>query len=240
MKQYIFLTTVLFILVSCAKEEENYSIDINTVQDPIIIDTTSQAESTYLALGDSYTIGQSVSIEDRFPSILVTELNNLDNSFMPPKVIARTGWTTQNLKNAIMEENIQQNFDIVSLLIGVNNQYQGKSVAEFRTEFTELLEMAIVFANNNPKNVVVLSIPDWSASPYGQNFNQENIGQEINDFNSVKKEITLNKKVSFIYITELTRQAEGNDSYFASDGLHFSGLMHQLWVDEILKFKFKK
>jgi len=238
MKQYLFLITFLFILFSCAKEEENYSID--TVKDSITTDNSSQTESTYLALGDSYTIGQSVSVEDSFPSILVTELNNLDNYFIPPKVIARTGWTTQNLKNAIFEENIQQNFDIVSLLIGVNNQYQGKSVSEFRTEFTELLEMAIVFANNNPKNVVVISIPDWSGSPYGQNFNQEIIGQEINNYNSIKKEITLNKQVSFINITELTRQAEGNDAYFASDGLHFSGLMHQLWVDEILKYKFKK
>ncbi len=237
MKRPIILIAALFLIFSCTQEEEEIYI-IKSIQDSTPSNNSSQTESTYLALGDSYTIGQSVLAEDSFPFILVNDLNNTGNSFTAPKVIARTGWTTKNLKTAIFDENIQQNYDLVSLLIGVNNQYQGGSVAEFRTEYTELLEMAIMFANNNPSNVIVLSIPDWSISPFGQNSDQVIIGQEIDDYNAVKKEITLNKQVSFIEITEITRQAEGNEAYFASDQLHFSGLMHQLWVDEILKYKF--
>lgn len=189
----------------------------------------------YLALGDSYTIGQSVAESDRFPVILVKDLNAKDYNFNTPKIIAKTGWTTGELKNAIIKENISEKYDLVTLLIGVNNQYRGNSIDTFRTEFIELLNMAISFAGNNTENVVVVSIPDWAVSPFAESRDKTKISAEIDLFNIVKKEETLRKNIKFIDITYISRQALNKPNYFASDGLHFSGEMHQLWVDEIMK-----
>jgi len=245
-KKYQVLFITLLVISSCVSKSEEES-ELNIYKPPVtdaIVNNNnnnnniSQIKGTYLALGDSYTIGQSVTADMSFPYILVDKLNKQKIAFEPPKVIARTGWTTNSLKNAISKENIEENFDLVTLLIGVNNQFQGGSIDVFRTEFTELLEMAILFAGNNPKNVIVISIPDWGASPYALNFDRSNISQEINSFNAVKKQITLGKQVIFVNVTDITRQVQGNDVYFASDRLHFSGLMHLLWVDEILKFNF--
>lgn len=190
---------------------------------------------TYLALGDSYTIGESVLEKERFPVILVDTLNKLNFNYKPPKIVAKTGWTTDELKAAIVAENIQERFNLVTLLIGVNNQYRGRNIDEFRTQFVELLNMAIEFGGNNPKNVIVVSIPDWSVSPFASSRNREQIALEIDAFNAVKQEETLKKGVKFVNITPISRTALNNAEMIASDGLHFSGKMHKLWVNEILK-----
>lgn len=192
----------------------------------------------YLALGDSYTIGESVTEKERFPVILVDTLNKLNFNYSKPKIIAKTGWTTDELKTAIVAENIEERFNLVTLLIGVNNQYRGRDVEEYRTEFIELLNMAIEFGDNNPKNVIVISIPDWGVSPFAANRNRTEISTEIDAFNLVKKEETIKKGVKFVNITPISRTALNNADMIASDGLHFSGKMHQLWVNEILKSAF--
>ena len=192
----------------------------------------------YLALGDSYTIGESVTEKERFPVILVDTLNKLNFNYSKPKIIAKTGWTTDELKTAIVAENIEERFNLVTLLIGVNNQYRGRDVEEYRTEFIELLNMAIEFGDNNPKNVIVISIPDWGVSPFAANRNRTEISTEIDAFNLVKKEETIKKGVKFVNITPISRTALNNADMIASDGLHFSGKMHQLWVNEILNLHF--
>ena len=189
---------------------------------------------SYLALGDSYTIGESVPVSDRFPVILVNDLNDKGYNFQEPKIVAKTGWTTDELKAAILKENLSENYDLVTLLIGVNNQYRGRDVENFRLEFADLLQMAIGFANDQPEKVVVVSIPDWGVSPFASGRDQEKIAEEIDLYNKVKKEETLKRNVTFVDITVISRSGLGIPDYFAKDGLHFSGKMHQLWVNEIM------
>lgn len=214
----------------------NSNSNSNTTNDTENDDTNSNStnELNYLALGDSYTIGQGVELNESFPVQLVSQLNNLGYNYLQPTIIARTGWTTEQLLNAIDTENIQNKFDLVTLLIGVNNQFQNRSITEFRTQFIELLNKAIELADNNPNNVIVISIPDWSVSPFGSNYDQEKISDEINQFNSVKKTETEIKEVLFINITDISRLAQNNSNYIANDQLHFSGLMHERWVNEII------
>jgi len=189
---------------------------------------------SYLALGDSYTIGESVPVSDRFPVILVNDLNGKGYNFQEPKIVAKTGWTTDELKAAILKENLSENYDLGALLIGVNNQYRGRDVENFRLEFADLLQMAIGFANDQPEKVVVVSIPDWGVSPFASGRDQEKIAEEIDLYNKVKKEETLKRNVTFVDITVISRSGLGIPDYFAKDGLHFSGKMHQLWVNEIM------
>ena len=199
---------------------------------------TSNDVSSYLALGDSYTIGEGVDENDRWPNQLVEQLK-LDKYFLDePVIIAKTGWTTDELDAAIIDENITETYDLVTLLIGVNDQYRGRPVANFRIHFIELLSKAIVLAKNNPENVIVVSIPDWGVSPYASNFDRVKISNEIDNFNKVKKEETLNRNAKFVDITAISRLALNNDEFFVSDRLHFSGEMYGLWVAEIIRLCF--
>jgi lysophospholipase L1-like esterase len=206
------------------------------------METEDQADHsetrTYLALGDSYTIGQSVPEEDRFPVILADRLNELGHGYGPPKIVAKTGWTTDELAAALLQENIRDTFDLVTLLIGVNNQYRGRSLDNYRAEYRSLLDQAIAFAGGNPENVIVVSIPDWGVSPFAEGRDRDKIAKEIDAFNTVKKEETLQKNVKFVDITDISRTALGQSRYFAPDGLHFSGEMHALWVNEIVRLCF--
>ena len=158
-------------------------------------------EKTYLALGDSYTIGESVSENERWPVLLAAHLNMLEYSIKPPRIIAKTGWTTGELKAAIKEAAIKTTFDLVSLSIGVNNQYRNLSVEEYRKEYVELLDIAIAFAGGNPDKVFVISIPDWGKSPFAKDRNSDVIAKEIDQFNAVKKEEeSLNNKKRHEYV----------------------------------------
>lgn len=198
------------------------------------INTTSV--HTYLALGDSYTIGESVAEEDRFPIQLVRRLNEAGYSISNPKIIAKTGWTTDELMAAIVQEHIEdQTFDMVSLLIGVNNQYRGRDVEVYRREFTELVSMAVKFARNNVKNVFVVSIPDWGMTPFGKKSPKQNISQNINLFNKVNKEVCIKMGILYIDITPDSRLADKDPDLIANDGLHPSAKMYANWVDHIIR-----
>ena len=228
MNEFKILLLIFLSIISC-NEKSNKP---DTIE--IEMETEFNTSKNYLALGDSYTIGESVSEKDRFPMLLINELNTNNYLFNSPKIIAKTGWTTDELKDAILKENIAKQYNLVTLLIGVNNQYRGNSIDEFRVEFAELLNMAISFAGNNIENVIVVSIPDWAVSPFAENRDRAKISEQIDIFNAVKKEETLKRNIKFVDITAISRQALGKSEYFANDGLHFSGLMHQLWVDEIM------
>lgn len=198
------------------------------------INTTSV--HTYLALGDSYTIGESVAEEDRFPIQLVRRLNEVGYSISNPKIIAKTGWTTDELMAAIVQEHIEdQTFDMVSLLIGVNNQYRGRDVEVYRREFTELVSMAVKFARNNVKNVFVVSIPDWGMTPFGKKSPKQNMSQNINLFNKVNKEVCIKMGILYIDITPDSRLADKDPDLIANDGLHPSAKMYANWVDHIIR-----
>lgn len=215
---------LVFILFSCEQtEKENINSELNIIK-PL----------NYLALGDSYTIGESIDENQRWPIQLTELLNKRDQTFSNPKIIAKTGWATDELLLAINDENIQKKYDLVTLLIGVNDQYRGRGVEEFRIDYRTVLAKAIELANNNPNNVLVVSIPDWGVSPFAIAMDHEKISREINLFNQVKKEETLKKQIRFIDITEISRKALNNKLYIAGDGLHFSGEMYKLWVEEII------
>jgi lysophospholipase L1-like esterase len=186
---------------------------------------------TYLALGDSYTIGQSVTEAERFPAQTVSLLKKDTINFNAPEYIATTGWTTGNLINAInTTPPAKASYDFVTLLIGVNNQYQGRSQAEYATEFAALLNTAIQYAGNRANRVAVLSIPDWSVTPFANGQNKALIAKQIDSFNVINKQITLAKSVNYIDITPSTRMAATDPSLVATDGLHPSGKEYSKWA----------
>ncbi len=189
------------------------------------------AVKTYLALGDSYTIGQSVTEAERFPNQVVRLLKNDNIKISDPKIVAVTGWTTTNLINALNLNPPQDNYSLVSLLIGVNNQYQGRSKEDYKTEFALLLNRAIQYANSRPDHVFVLSIPDYSVTPFAQNSDKQKIASEIDSFNLANKTISMQLGVNYLDITPISREAKNDLSLIANDGLHPSGLQYKLWAD---------
>lgn len=191
---------------------------------------------SYLALGDSYTIGEAVNPDESFPYQLAGLLNEKGTTVDEPIVIAQTGWTTDELKAAIAIAAPKKNFELVTLLIGVNNQYRGYSLSSYREEFKELLQMAIGFAAGIKAHVFVVSIPDWGLTPFGKESdrNTETVTAEIDAFNAVNKEETLAMGVSYTDITPESRMVTTDLSLLANDGLHYSGKLYQQWARSIL------
>lgn len=191
---------------------------------------------SYLALGDSYTIGESVIQEKTFPYQLKTLLTDQGLDLGDPVVIATTGWTTDELANAIEEAQLEDQYELVTLLIGVNNQYRGYPVERYKAEFSDLLDQAISFSRKGKSNVFVISIPDWGVSPYGLNSGRdlEVVANEIDLFNRVKKEITIAAGVKYIDITPISRRGLLEPDLIADDGLHPSAEMYTEWVKLLL------
>jgi lysophospholipase L1-like esterase len=191
------------------------------------------SESTLLALGDSYTIGEGVAEEERWPMQLVQQLCAQQHAFVPPKIIAKTGWTTDELHAGIQEHQLAESYDWVTLLIGVNNQYRGRDLGEYREQFRQLLELAIEKANYNPKRVMVLSIPDWGVTPFAtkQGREPELVAEQIDQFNQVNREETELLQAHYIDITRLTRDAAAEpDRFLVADQLHPSAEMYRDWA----------
>ena len=196
----------------------------------MIVQPPTQSTYSFLALGDSYTIGQSVTEVERFPNITAELLKAMGKGNSVPKIIATTGWTTTNLLAALAANPPGNNYDVVTLLIGVNNQYQGRSIAEYRMEFTQLLVKAIEYARGNKTHVFVLSIPDYSVTPFAQNSDIARIAMEIDLFNSVNKEISNAYGVNYLDITPISREGKTDNSLHANDGLHPSGKQYRRWA----------
>lgn len=188
----------------------------------------------YLALGDSYTIGESVSINQRFPNLLAKALRENGISVDTPLIIARTGWTTDDLEIAIAEEDPQGTFDLVTLLIGVNDQVRGRYLDVYREKFQTLLDQAIEFAGGDPSRVIVISIPDWGVTPAASGMDDLKIANEIDAFNAANRELTEAAGARYINITELSRLAFEDRTLLARDGLHPTGKMYQMWVELLL------
>ncbi len=194
----------------------------------------------FLALGDSYTIGQHVSSADNFPGQVYTLMKNAQVDFQLPRIIAQTGWTTDELETGIITANtahpLQTSYDFVSLLIGVNNQYRGRSVSNYKSEFEELLRKAIRYAGDRADHVVVLSIPDWGVTPFANGRDRAQIAMEIDAYNAVNRQITQQYNVHYIDITPWTREAATDHSLLANDGLHPSGKEYKRWAEKIVTF----
>jgi lysophospholipase L1-like esterase len=188
----------------------------------------------YLALGDSYTIGTVIGQENSYASLLAKNLaatDFVDSVYL--KIIAQEGWTTANLQQGINEQAPDSNYHFVSILIGVNNQYQKRGLLEYRKELSSLLKQSIGLAQHNKERVLVLSIPDWGSTPSGDSL-RPSIAGEINAFNKVKKQLSDSLGLTYIDLTEISRTAVNKSNLVAQDKLHFSAEMHHLWVNHIV------
>lgn len=214
-------------LLACTTEQEPTIDNDNTKPKPSVI-------LKYLALGDSYTIGQSVCETCRFPVQLQDSIKKelLSGSEISLNIVARTGWTTGNLLSAIKEQNLAEDYDLVTLLIGVNNQYQGKSFSTYEKEFPELVNKSIALAKGKKSNVIVVSIPDYAFTPYGHG--TPSITNELFKYNTFAQNYCLENKIEFVYITDITREGLSNPKLVASDGLHPSELAYTKFVGRIL------
>jgi len=189
---------------------------------------------SFLALGDSYTIGEGVDSTARWPVALARALRASHVPIRDPVVVARTGWTTQELAAGIDEAYVSGTYDLVSLLIGVNNQYRGRELEEYRAQLAELLDRAVGFAGGEPARVLVLSIPDWGVTPFAQGRDRERIAAEIDAFNEVKRQETEAVGARYLDVTGMSREAAERPELLAQDGLHPSRAMYELWVDSLL------
>jgi lysophospholipase L1-like esterase len=189
-------------------------------------------------LGDSYTIGQSVAESERWANQLATALSEKGIN-TETTIIARTGWTTADLQQELQANPPQGTYDLVTLLIGVNNQYHGHDASEYREQFRFLLNKSIEYAGGSSSHVIVLSIPDWSVTRFAIGQRVDVISKEINVFNAVNREETVVAGAHYVDITPISRQALENPSLLADDGLHPSGKMYKLWVEETLPIVLK-
>ena len=209
--------------LSCAVSKKNIS--------------TENATYNYLALGDSYTIGESVCGTCNYPQQLTDSLNNTSKEKTSVKIIAKTGWTTADLLSAIALENPSKDYDLVTLLIGVNNQYQGQPFSIYEEEFPKLLDMAIAFAKGKKEDVIVLSIPDYAYTPFGQKPGKaEKITSELKKYNAFAQKISKEKGVDFENITPITQRGlEDPDLVASKDGLHPSTVAYKKFVELIFE-----
>jgi len=188
---------------------------------------------SYLALGDSYTIGESVAEPGRWPEQLASQLKS-NNINVNVTIVARTGWTTDELSDGIQTQGIVPSYDLVSLLIGVNNQYRGRGLDEYREQFRFLLNKAIEYAGDDAHHVIVVSIPDWGVTPFAEGRDRAQIAADIDAFNAVNKDETEKAGAQYIDITCYSRTAKDDPMLIAADGLHPSAKMYAGWVEMIL------
>lgn len=233
MKINLLKIPVLFVwllIISCDRDYDEIDFIPST---PI---TNSLKTVSYLALGDSYTIGQSVCETCRFPEQLKRNLENSNpNTTYGLKIIAQTGWTTTSLISAINAQSLTPNYDLVTLLIGVNNQFQSSAFSVYEKEFPELVNKAIALAKGDKSNLIVVSIPDYAYTPYGQrSSNPEKISAEIDNYNAFAQQYCLANNIAFVFITDITRKGLQNPLLVASDGLHPSELAYSYFVERIL------
>ena len=188
----------------------------------------------YLALGDSYTIGETVDAQDRWPVQLARMLRAQHVDVADPEIIATTGWTTDELSAGMDRAAPRGPYAMVSLLIGVNNQFRGRSIDEFHGQFAGLLKRAIALAGDQSSRVIVLSIPDWGVTPFAQGRDRALVGQQIDQFNSVCRDECAKANVAFVDITPISKHAAEDPSLVADDGLHPSGKMYTQWCQAAL------
>jgi len=189
----------------------------------------------YLALGDSYTIGESVAASDNFPHQLVKLAEGKKIHFDEPEIIAKTGWRTDQLLKAIAGTKLKYStYDLVSLLIGVNDEYQGRTIEQYEEQFKLAIKKAIELAGNNPKKVWVFSIPDYGYTPFGS-MNKNSVSKRIDAYNKLNEQIAKEYKVNYLNITDISRKGLNETNLVADDGLHPSTTMYELWIQKFLK-----
>jgi len=231
---------ILFVACSTSSNLDNETLPNNDTESNIIENQelnsiiSNEGPLTLLALGDSYTIGEGVNEEERWPNqfVKVAYENGID--FLTPRIIAMTGWKTYDLINGIESSNFEKKYDYVALLIGVNNQFNSRSINEFEDDLDKLL----IKINNLKKkdgSVLIISIPDWGSSPYGENMDRNQISTEINTFNNSLKSFANINGLKYVDVTEISRRAINEPNLIAIDNLHPSGIMYLEWAKKIFQ-----
>ncbi|RYY50795.1 MAG: SGNH/GDSL hydrolase family protein [Chitinophagaceae bacterium] len=199
------------------------------------MDSTTQKTKSWLALGDSYTIGEQVPLHESFPYQTLQLLRNAGLSFYAPEIVAKTGWTTDELNEQLNHAKFLTGYDMVTLLIGVNNQFRGRNWYEYKLEFMHLLHKAIGFASGRSENVYVLSIPDWGVTPFAKDRETERIAMEIDKYNEQCKLVTEELGCHYLDITGSQRVDGSNTAFLATDGLHPSGQEYAKWAKTLFE-----
>lgn len=237
LQKYVFATFtfaaiffICWLCMACAKKDNILIVTTDTTSLSSPKDTTTIVSSkTMLALGDSYTIGQNVGVADRFPNQTISLLKTDHITVKYPSTfVATTGWTTRNLIDGIKSANLSGTYDVVTLLIGVNNQFQHIDTNVYKTEFPQLLNTAIAFAKGLKTHVFVVSIPDYGVTPFGGG--NANISAEIDHYNAMCKTMTEQLGVTFVNITPISKIAATDQTFTANDGLHPSAKQYLLWA----------
>ena len=233
----IRIILISFFLLSVSCNPQN-TVELSNIEndnfESVEIDLINSGDSklSFLALGDSYTIGEGVMENERWPNqfVEVAYENGLD--FEKPEIIAETGWKTFDLLNAISQTNFTQKYDYVSLLIGVNNQFNSRSIDEFEEDLNKLMDKMNSLKKSNG-NIIIISKPDWGYTPFGNSYNREKISSEINLFNNSLITFANSYGLKYVDVTEISRRALNESNLLASDNLHPSGLMYLEWAKKI-------
>ena len=238
LKRGIFLS---IFLLSASCETQNSSDDQiktngieedNSKLNEIDIINSSVSKFSFLALGDSYTIGEGVEESKRWPNQFIDIAYEKGLYFEKPKIIAQTGWKTYDLLNAINETNFTKKYDYVSLLIGVNNQFNSRSIYEFEEDLDKIMDKIDIIRKNNGSTIII-SIPDWGYTPFAESYNRDTISYEINLFNKSLKNFADKNDIKYVDVTEISRKTLNEDDLLASDNLHPNGLMYLEWAKKI-------
>ena len=238
LKRGIFLS---IFLLSASCETQNSSDDQiitndiekdNSKLNEIDIINSSVSKFSFLALGDSYTIGEGVEESKRWPNQFIEIANEKGLYFEKPKIIAKTGWKTYDLLNAINETNFNKKYDYVSLLIGVNNQFNSRSIYEFEEDLDKIMDKIDIIRKKNGSTIII-SIPDWGYTPFAESYNRDTISYEINLFNKSLKNFADKNDIKYVDVTEISRKTLNEDDLLASDNLHPNGLMYFEWAKKI-------
>lgn len=223
------LLSGMIVMTACSQVPTNQSSRMETPE-------ADDGPIRYLALGDSYTIGESVASNRRWPVLLVRSLRKEGLEVARPRIVAKTGWTTEELSEAMDERNSEPPYDLVTLLIGVNDQYRGMDAEGYAKRFEQLLQRAINLAGGRKGRVIVVSIPDWGVTPFARKDERSRaqISREIERFNEVKRRIAEDHDVTFVNVTDLSKRVAEDITLVANDGLHPSGRQYELWLERIL------
>ena len=238
LKRGIFLY-IFLLSVSCetqnSSDDQIITNDIeedNSKLNEIDINNSSVSKFSFLALGDSYTIGEGVEESKRWPNQFIEIAYEKGLYFEKPKIIAQTGWKTYDLLNAINETNFTKKYDYVSLLIGVNNQFNSRSIYEFEEDLDKIMDKIDIIRKNNGSTIII-SIPDWGYTPFAESYNRDTISYEINLFNKSLKNFADKNDIKYVDVTEISRKTLNEDDLLASDNLHPNGLMYFEWAKKI-------
>lgn len=231
-KNWFFLTCAALLVAGCGATAEHGK---SGVSDAETAAAKREGPARFLALGDSYTIGESVASNQRWPVQLVRALRADDVEVAKPRIIAKTGWTTDELSEAVEDADLEQRFDLVSLMVGVNDQYRGRSTDDYRDDMVPLLERAIELAGGVPGRVIVVSIPDWGVTPFARKDERSaaRIAGEIDAFNDVNRALAEEYGARYVDVTDISREVADDILLVANDGLHPSPQQYRRWTQRI-------